>query len=112
MSEINRIRVNGIDYDIGSGSHNIKPYDIQTIHVDEGDVILLHLSNSLDMDDMNVIHGEVKKMFPKNDILMANEHILQGISIIKKPPVGKISITENFDIKSEYPDLFNWGINV
>lgn len=90
----------------------LKKYDIQTVHVDEGDVILLHLSNSCDIDDMGAIHTEVKKMFPNNDILMANEHILQGISIIKKPPVGKISITNNFDIKAEYPDLFNWGISI
>lgn len=90
----------------------LKQYEIQTVHVDEGDVILLHLSNNLTIDDMNDIHKEVKKMFPNNDILMANEHILQGISIIKKPPVGKISITDNFNIKAEYPDLFNWGINI
>lgn len=90
----------------------LKQYEIQAVHVDEGDVILLHLSNNLTIDDMNDIHKEVKKMFPNNDILMANEHILQGISIIKKPPVGKISITDSFDIKAEYPDLFNWGINI
>ena len=48
---INKLRVNGIDYDIGPA--NMKPYNIENFNVDEGDVILLHLSKNCDIDDIN-----------------------------------------------------------
>ena len=108
---INKLRVNGIDYDIGPAA-SMKPYNIETFNVDEGDVILLHLSKNCDIDDINAISQEIKKIFPNNTILAANELILEGISIIKKPPTGKIAVTENLDIRSEYPELFDWGISL
>lgn len=107
---INKLRVNGIDYDIGPA--NMKPYNIETFNIDEGDVILLHLSKNCDINDINAISQEIKKIFPNNTILAANELILEGISIIKKPPTGKIAVTENLDIRSEYPELFDWGISL
>ena len=107
---INKLRVNGIDYDIGPA--NMKPYNIENFNVDEGDVILLHLSKNCDIYDINAISQEIKKIFPNNTILADNELILEGISIIKKPPTGKITVTENLDIRSEYPELFDWGISL
>ena len=78
MSDIYKIRLNGVDYDIGN-----KRCNAQTIHVDEGDVILLHLHENADVEDMRMIHSEVKKIFPNNDILIFNENILKGLTILK-----------------------------
>jgi hypothetical protein len=38
----------------------------------------------LDFDTINQIHEEVKKVFPNNSILLANHHILEKLSIIRK----------------------------
>ena len=30
----------------------IKPYNIETLHISDGDVIILHLANNLDLDEL------------------------------------------------------------
>lgn len=59
-------------------------YDIQTISVKPNDVILLQVSEYLDLDEINQIREEVMKVFPNNSILLANHHILEKLSIIRK----------------------------
>lgn len=44
----------------------IKPYNIETIKVDAGDIILLHLSNDIDMEMANCIFKDISKIFPNN----------------------------------------------
>ena len=62
---------------------NIKPYDIQTISLAPNDVILCHISEDCDFDDLHHIQNELKKVFPNNTVLVANEHILKRITIFK-----------------------------
>lgn len=59
-------------------------YDIQTISVKPDDVILLQISDYLDLDTTNQIHEAVKEIFSHNSILLANHHILEKLSIIRK----------------------------
>ncbi len=62
----------------------LKAYQIETLHVSDGDVIILHLSDGLTMDDINYIYKDVQQYFPNNKVICANEHILKKISVIKK----------------------------
>lgn len=62
---------------------NIKPYAIQTLYLSPDDVILLHLGEDYDFDDMQVIQNEVMKAFPKNRILVVNDNVLKRITIFK-----------------------------
>ena len=62
----------------------IKPYNIETLHVSDGDVIILHLANNLDLDDINYIKKDDQSYFPNNQVLCANENILKSITVIKK----------------------------
>lgn len=59
-------------------------YDIQTISVKPNDVILLQVSDYLDLDTIEQIYQEVMKAFPENNVLLANHHILEKLSIIRK----------------------------
>lgn len=59
-------------------------YDIQTISVKSNDVILLQISDYLDLDAANQIYQEVMKVFPNNSVLLVNHHILEKLSIIRK----------------------------
>ena len=59
-------------------------YDIQTISVKPDDVILLQISDYLDLDTANQIHEAVKEIFPNNSVLLVNHHILEKLSIIRK----------------------------
>ena len=59
-------------------------YDIQVISLKPDDVILLQISDYLDLDTANQIHEAVKEIFPNNSVLLANHHILEKLSIIRK----------------------------
>lgn len=74
-----------------------KNYNIQTIGVEPGDVVLVHVSEDLDIDSVNAIHGELIKTFPENSVLIANEYILKGLTIIK-PRTGTVNIKKYDDI--------------
>lgn len=69
---------------------NPKEYSIQTLQVDPGDVILVHVSEDLDLDNVNAVYEELQKAFPYNSVLIANEYILKGLTIIK-PATGKVN---------------------
>lgn len=61
-----------------------QPYNIETISVSEGDVIILHLANNLDLDEINAISKDIAQYFPNNKVLCANENILKKISVVKQ----------------------------
>ena len=73
---------------------NPKDYSIQTISVEPSDVILVHVSEDLDIDTVNQIYNELQKSFPNNNILIANEYILKGLTIIK-PQTGKVVVRQD-----------------
>ena len=70
--------------------HPVPPYSIQSIVAEPGDVILAHVSEDLDKDTVNDIWRQLKVAFPNNDVLIANEYILKGLTIIK-PATGKVN---------------------
>lgn len=76
-------------------------YDIQIIPVKKDDVLLLHVSKYMDLDDCQNILKEVKRVYPNNDVLIANENILEKITILRKDDNSSI-----FDLKTLYPDIF------
>ena len=57
-------------------------YNIQKISFSANDVLLLEISDDLDIDDAHKIYQEVKQAFPFNEVLMANKHILKGIKVL------------------------------
>lgn len=87
---------------------NPKEYSIQTISVEPGDVILVHVSEDLDLNSINQIFKELEKSFPDNNILIANEHILKGLTILRLPTpnTGEVNM---FDKEIGAPNfLENW----
>lgn len=98
-ARIDKIKINGSTYDLG-----VQPYSVQTIKVDPGDVVLAHVSEDLDLDTVNDIWNQLKVIFPDNDVLIANEYILKGLTIIK-PKTGNVNIhhrNEESDILEEW----------
>ena len=70
--------------------HPVPPYSIQSIIAEPGDVILAHVSEDLDLDTINDIWRQLKVAFPNNDVLIANEYILKGLTIVK-PATGRVN---------------------
>ena len=70
--------------------HPVSPYSIQSIVAEPGDVILAHVSEDLDVHTVNDIWKQLKVAFPNNDVLIANEYILKGLTIVK-PATGRVN---------------------
>lgn len=62
----------------------LQDFQVETIKVADGDTIILHLSDKLDIDDINIIQKEMQKCFPNNQIICANRCILDKITIVKQ----------------------------
>ena len=74
--------------------HPVAPYSIQSIVAEPGDVILAHVSEDLDVDTVNDIWRQLKVAFPNNDVLIANEYILKGLTIVR-PKTGTVNVQTN-----------------
>jgi hypothetical protein len=62
----------------------LQDFQVETINVTDGDTIILHLSDKLDIDDINIIQKEMQKCFPNNQVICANRCILDKITIVKQ----------------------------
>lgn len=61
----------------------MEQYNIQTITVKPGDVLLVQVNDNLDLDTVSNIFQEVQTTFPNNKILIANHHILNSLKILR-----------------------------
>ena len=62
----------------------VAPYNIEVLSVSDGDVIILHLAKDLDFDELASVQKEMQQYFPNNQVICANEHILESITVIKR----------------------------
>ena len=76
--------------------HPVAPYSIQSIVAEPGDVILAHVSEDLNLETVEDIWRQLKVAFPNNDVLIANEYILKGLTIVK-PKTGTVNIHNHVD---------------
>ena len=88
-------------YDIDSKTP--QPYTIQTVTAELGDVILAHVSEDLNLEAVEDIWRQLKVAFPYNEVLIANEYILKGLTIIK-PKAGTVNVHHYVDSGSEVLD--------
>lgn len=87
-----------------------KGYDIQTVNIQPGDTILLHLNDDIDVEDISAILEEMDKIFPKNTIIPVNEWILKRMTILRQSKNIADSVNEIFldkPIEELFSDIFN-----
>lgn len=82
-------------------------YDIQRVEVNPNEVLLVHISDDLDLHTCENILHELKDLFPNNPVVLCNEHILKGLTIIK--PTTKIDdvvdISSNVDVDKLFDEI-------
>ena len=61
----------------------MKEYNVQTISIKPGDVLLVQVNDNVDLDVIQSIFKEVQTNFPNNQILIANHHILNSFKILR-----------------------------
>ena len=98
------------DYEIVG---NLKGYDIQKISLEPNDVLLCHISANMDVYECGQILEELKKAFPNNTVLLCNEHVLKGITVLKN--TNKVSpivdIAERIDAEHLFDDILRGDPN-
>lgn len=80
---------------------------IKVAKVSPGDVILLKISDQIDVYQCNQILEEVQKAFPCNNVLLCNSHVLEDISILRPDLDLAVDIDKMFsDIMKGNPNDF------
>ena len=92
-----------------------KGYDIQTVSLQPNDVILVHVSDNLRLDECQQIMENLREIFPNNQTVLCNEHILKGMTIIRPEKTSKIDdkvdITSVIDVDTLFNDIFERNSN-
>lgn len=88
----NKIGISTID-PIEGTIEPFKGYDIQTIEIKPNDVLLLRISDNLDLDTCEAIQREMNEAFPNNVTLLCNDHIFKGLTILRGNTAKCISDT-------------------
>lgn len=85
-----------------------KHYNCETVEIHPNDVILVHLSENVDLDMANDIMKYMKETFPNNTAIAVNEYILQGMTILRPTDDKIVQIEDimNKPLEELYPDLF------
>ena len=79
-----------------------QPYRIEALPVRDGDIIILHLSNNLDFEDVATIQEDIQKDFPNNKVICANDHILKSITVLQKTDTENVFGVDFLSLDGEW----------
>lgn len=85
----------------------LKGYDIQTIEVKPNDVLLLRISDNLDLHTCREIQKEMNETFPNNVTLLCNDHIFKGLTILRCDSIEQIDETVDIRTGIDVDTLFD-----
>ena len=84
-----------------------KGYDIQAVSLNPGDVLLVHISSYMDLDDCRHIMQTLEETFPDNKCVLCNEHVLKGLTVIRAAETKKVDDVVNISTNVDIDALFN-----
>ena len=92
-----------------------KGYDIQAVSLNPGDVLLVHISSYMDLDDCNHIMKMLEETFPDNKCVLCNEHVLKGLTVIRAAENKKVddvvNISTNVDVDKLFEEIMRGNPN-
>lgn len=92
-----------------------KGYDIQAVSLNPGDVLLVHISSYMDLDDCRNIMQMLEETFPNNKCVLCNEHVLKGMTVLRAAETKKIddvvNISTNIDIDALFDEIMKGNPN-
>ena len=76
---------------------SFRSFPAEVVNIQPNDVILLRISDDLDLHTCREIQKEMNETFPNNKTLLCNEHIFKGLTILR----GKTeTISDTIDIQT------------
>lgn len=92
-----------------------KGYEIQAVSLNPGDVLLVHISSYMDLDDCRNIMEILKETFPDNKCVLCNEHVLKGLTVIRTAENKKVddvvNISTNVDVDKLFEEIMRGNPN-
>ena len=92
-----------------------KGYEGQIVSLQPGDVLLVHISDDMDLYSCKDIMQTLKETFPNNQCVLCNEHVLKGLTIIREVEREKIDdvvdITKVVDVDKMFEELLKGNPN-
>ena len=92
-----------------------KGYDIQAVSLNPGDVLLVHISSYMDLDDCRNIMEMLEETFPNNKCVLCNEHVLKGMTVLRAGETKKVddvvNISTNVDIDALFDEIMKGNPN-
>jgi hypothetical protein len=92
---------------------SFKDYPVQVVEIRPGDTILVHISDDLNLDECSEIHKMMCETYPDNTILLSNEHILKGMTILRNSQSidSIVSINTNVDVNKLFDEIMRGNPN-
>lgn len=90
-----------------------KGYPIQVVEIRPGDTILVHISDNMDLSECNQVYKMMCETYPENTILLSNEHILKGMTILRgsQPVDDVVSINTEVDVNKLFDEIMRGNKN-
>lgn len=92
-----------------------KGYETQVVSLQPGDVLLVHISDDMDLYSCRDIMQTLKETFPNNQCVLCNEHVLKGLTIVREVEREKIDdvvdISKVVDVDKMFEELLKGNPN-
>lgn len=81
-------------------------YPFQVVNIQPNDVILLKIADNLSLRECQTIQKEMNMTFPNNTVVLCNDHILKGITVLRGE-TEKVSDTVDIKTTVDVNKLFD-----
>lgn len=89
-------------------------YPFQVVNIQPNDVILLKIADNLSLRECQTIQKEMNETFPNNTVVLCNDHILKGITVLRgetEKVSDIVDITTTIDVDKMFEELMKGNSN-
>lgn len=89
-------------------------YPFQVVNIQPNDVILLKIADNLSLRECQTIQKEMNETFPNNIVILCNDHILKGITVLRgetEKISDTVDILSTIDVDKMFEELLKGNPN-
>lgn len=89
-------------------------YPFQVVNIQPNDVILLKIADNLSLRECQIIQKEMNETFPNNTVVLCNDHILKGITVLRgetEKVSDTVDIVSTIDVDKMFEELLRGNPN-
>lgn len=89
-------------------------YPFQVVNIQPNDVILLKIADNLSLRECQTIQKEMNETFPNNTVILCNDHILNGITVLRgetEKISDTVDILSTIDVDKMFEELLKGNPN-